>query len=271
MSTVISSNIFAQDAAIQQDSGFIGYVNYVNTSNVSESAGSPDPGFPVTNLANPSTNFRWRASNSAGRIITIQNAGASINYIGIARHNLNQENIQVRIDFNGVTVYDFQPVFNEQSLLFVFQEAMPTTIEIYIQDPSNINASIGNPLEIAAIYVGLGIRLERNIYVGHTPITMGRNRTAINGVSQSGEYLGEIVTNQSLSTNVTLSNLTPSWYRSILDPFFKRNPRGPCFFAWRPASYPSEVSYCWVTGNPRPENSRANGMMGVSFDLVGIA
>ena len=269
MSTVIGSNIVAQDQVVPLNSGFIGYTNYVNTSNISTA--NSDPSFPITNAANPATNFRWRANNSAGRVITIQNNGAIINYIGIARHNLVQEKIQVKIDFNGVTVRDFQPVFNQQSLLFLFEEASPNTIEIYIQDPSNINSSVGDPLEIAVIYCGLGIRLERNIYVGHTPITMGRDRTSINGVSQSGEYLGEIVTNQSLSTNVTLSNLTPDWYRTNLDPFFSRNPRAPCFWAWRPSKYPAEVGYCWVTGNPRPTNSRANGMMDVSWDLVGIA
>ena len=269
MSTVISSDMVAQDQIIPLNSGFLGYINYVNSSNVTTT--NSDPNFPITNVANPSTNFRWIANNNAGRVITIQNNGAAVNYIGIARHNLAQPSVQVKIALNGVTVIDFSPVFDEQSLLFMFQEAMPDTIEIYIQDPSNINAPVGNALEIGVIYAGLGIRLERNIYVGHTPITMGRDRTAINGVSQSGEYLGEVVTNQSLSTNVTLSNLTPDWYRSTLDPFFKRNPRPPAFWAWRPSKYPAEVGFCWINGNPRPANSRGNGMMDISWDFVGIA
>jgi hypothetical protein len=113
--------------------------------------------------------------------------------------------------------------------------------------------------------------MERSIYVGHTPITYGRDRKAINGVSENGQYLGEIVVSSSVSTSVSLNNLSPEWYREFLDPFFAASPRTPAFWAWKPSKYPAEVGFVWVEGNPRPENALSNGMMSMSWQFKGIA
>ena len=114
------------------------------------------------------------------------------------------------------------------------------------------------------------MRLERKIYVGHTPITYGRDRTSINGVSENGQYLGEIVVRETNSTSVNLKNLTPLWYRQSLDPFFAAKPRAPAFWAWRQTTYPDEVGYAWIEGNPRPVNQRSNGMMEINWNFRGI-
>ena len=124
---------------------------------------------------------------------------------------------------------------------------------------------------IAVLYAGLSTTLERGIYVGHTPISYGRDRSTINGVSENGQYLGEVVIRENFSTSVSLNNLTASWYRNTLDPYFALKPRRPCFWVWYPDSYPSEVGYCWVEGNPRPVNQRNNGMMQISWNFRGIA
>lgn len=252
---------------INENSGRICYESIVTPSTISATSflTSGSTSFPATNMANPATALGWEAEDTADQTITVTNVSAAeIDYVGIARHNLAQSGLEVRIRFDGVTVFPYAPVSETQALLYLFEVAAPSTVEIDIRGATN-------PAKIAVLYIGKSLRLQRRIYVGHTPITYGRDRTAVNGVSQSGEYLGEIVLNETLSTTVALQNLTPLWYRENLDPFIAQNPRRPCFYAWRPGTYPAEVAYCWLQGNPRPVNQRPNGMMQISFNLRGIA
>jgi hypothetical protein len=262
MSTVINSKGFvASIQAIDDDAGVIGYINYATPTTLS--ASSELVGSPASSMTNPSTAFRWIASGSGTQTITINTASQEIDYIGIARHNLNQFGLTVEIKYDGTTVVQPTSVSDNQAILFLQGVAAPSTVEIIISGATDAPS-------IAVLYIGKSIRLQRNIYVGHTPINYGRDRVAINGVSENGQYLGEIVVRETNSTQVSLQNLTPLWYRTTLDPFFALKPRVPCFWAWRPSTYEAEVGYAWVEGNPRPTNQRSNGMMEISWNFRGI-
>lgn len=260
---ILNGNLVLSLQEIGENNGRLCYKNVVSFNNVSATSETMEG--PVTNLANPSTAFYWQASSSADQTITITLDDSSpIDYVGIARHNLYAIGAEIRIRFNGITVEDWQAASSAQALLLLFESGNPSTIQIDIRNA-------GEAPRIAVLYVGESIALQRKIYVGHTPITYGRNRTVLAPISQSGEYLGEIELNRTVSTTVSIQNLTASWYRETLDDFFAISPRVPCFWAWRPEKYPAEVSYCWVVGNPRPTNQRANGMMSVDWDFEGIA
>lgn len=243
------------------NAGVIGYNNVLNVNNVTATSALDTN--PITNVANPATAYTWEASSAADQTITINTAGQTIDYIGIARHNLNQVGLTVTVKYNGITVVPATSVSDIQAILFLQNEATPDTIEIIISGATQ-------PAQIGVIYTGVSLRLERNIYVGHTPITYGRNRKTVNGVSENGQYLGEIVVRQTNITSVNLQNLTPAWYRSFLDPFFALTPRVPCFWAWRPEGYPSEVGFCWLEGEPSMSNQRSNGMVECSWSFKGI-
>ena len=221
---------------------------------------------PVTNLANPSTAFVWVATSTDQQDIDVE-IGTVIDYIGIARHNLQQA-AEIRIQFlvgaTYFTVFDWANVPARQVLLYSINEAEPDGIRISIRNNPT-------PPSIAVLYAGVSTILQRNLYVGHTPITLGRNVSTVGGYSENGQYLGEVVRREGRSTSVQLSNLTPTWYRGELDPFIAQRPRKPAFFAWRPSSYPAEVGYVWLSGSPRPSNQRANGMMEISMEFEGIA
>ena len=202
--------------------------------------------------------------DEGGVKININAAGQQVDYIGIARHNLNQANLTVTIKYNGITVVQNASISDAQAILFLQNQAVPDTIDIIIKGADE-------PPQIGVIYIGKSLRLERSIYVGHTPITYGRNRSTVNGISENGQYLGEIVKRQMNMTAVSLSNLTPAWYRSQLDPFFKLTPRVPCFWAWRPETYPDEIGYAWIDGEPSVSNEQPNGMMSASWNFEGLA
>lgn len=264
---ILNDSIVLGLQAISSNAGKLCYQNIVNFGNISTD--TEIDGYPATNLANPSTAFGWRGrkyGTSSFHTIEVDNPDRSaVDYIGIARHNLGSNGAEVRVRFDDVTVYDWAPAPTQQSVLYLFEEATPSNIKIDITRGGDDDA------RVAVLYVGKSITLQRNIYVGHTPITYGRDRSVIAGVSQAGDYLGEIELDQTLSTGVALNNLTPLWYRQTLDPFFAQRPRKPCFYAWRPDSYPAEVAYCWVEGNPRPSNQSPNGMMQISWNFRGIS
>lgn len=263
MATVISNNVVvSKQSLLSGDAGIIGYNNVLNFSNVS--ATSELISRPITNIARPATAYPWEAASTDTQTITIQTGGQEIDYIGIARHNLNQIGLTVTVKYNGATVVPATEISDKQAILFLQNSAVPDTVELIIE------GAIEPPV-IGVIYVGKALVLQRNIYVGHTPINYGRVYDTVNGVSENGQYLGEIVKKVMNTTSVSLQNLTPDWYRTQLDPFFSLSPRVPCFFAWRPDSYPAEIGYCWIEGSPRPENQRSNGMMSVSWNFKGQA
>jgi hypothetical protein len=261
--SILSDSLVLSLESIQGNAGRLCFDNFVNSSNIS--ATSELTAFPASNMANEATAFGWEATDTTTQTVTILNpTAAGVDYIGMARHNLNQSGLTLTVKFDGAVVVSPVAVSSAQAQLILFQQARPSVIELIIEGASNAP-------KIAVVYAGLSLKLERNIYVGHTPITYGRDRNTINGVSQSGEWLGEVVLGETLSTDVTLNDLTPLWYRSNLDPYFQQSPRKPCFWAWRPETYPLELGYCWVEGNPRPVNARSNGLVNISWKFRGIA
>jgi hypothetical protein len=267
MATVIGSALVLtqQPPSLDPNNGLLCWQNIVTPLDITTTSETPEN--PKENLANTSTSFAWQASSTADQDIDIQIGNRTIDFIGIAGHNLIQEaeiRVQYIVDGQVFTVFDFGEFeIRSQALLFVVNEASPDTVRLTIRNNNQ-------PPRIAVLYAGQGTRIERPIYVGHTPITMGSQITTIGSISESGQYLGEIIRREKFTTNVQLQNLTPQFMRDELLPFFQQRPRRPAFWAWRPEKYAAEVGYCWLVGNPRPVNQRGNGMMQVSFDLDAI-
>jgi hypothetical protein len=90
-------------------------------------------------------------------------------------------------------------------------------------------------------------------------------------MSEAGNFLGRILVGESRKTSVTLSNLSPVWYRNNMDPFISAAKTTPFFYAWRPASYPAETGYAWLTADAAPANQSPNGFMSVTLPIGGVA
>jgi hypothetical protein len=278
MSVVISSSFVLSDSAsgggiINADNPVIGWRNIVTSASIS--ALTAASGFPASNMANPSTNLRWEgavASPADDEYITISNAGVEqLDYLAIARHNFFTAQIAVSVEYLDVDaspdawVELIEPGIpaSDGPILWRFPTLAYASLRIRMQPGSAAPT-------IAVVYAGLLLVLQRRIYVGHTPMPMGRTTKAINSRSESGNFLGRIITNQKTGTGVDLQNLTPAWYRENMEPFLLQAQEEPFFFAWRPSSYPAEVGYGWLTNDPQPKNQRSNGMMNVSFEMSGI-
>ncbi len=270
---VISSELTLVDADTQfsLNNPIIGYENIVDFTGISASTSDASGFYPATNMANPSTNLKWKALDSADVSITIVNdTSVDLEYVGLARHNLGTVRGQITVvgSTDGGSTYPialagpFIPANNEP-LMFRFTKANYTNIAIVIQNMTGIP-------QVAVCMCGPLLALQRRIYVGHTPITYARQTSNVNGMSESGEFLGRLNIAQGRSTTFSMKNLTPDWYRDYLDPFILAAKETTFFFAWRPQSYPNEIGYCWLTSDPKMVNQSPNGMVSCDLAVGGI-
>jgi len=249
----------------------IGYHNLVTTSNVT--AETAATGYPASNLANPITapGAGWRAADSTAQAVSVAvDTVEPIDYIAIARHNLGSAAISVTVEGSTNDGADWFELVQEVLL----PSDAPALFRFTPQALTDIRLSLGagdDPAQIAVLYTGLLLALQRRIYVGHVPIPYGRSAKIANGRSEGGDFLGRIVLSEQVATAVDLKNITPAWYRSAMDPFILASKEAPFFFAWRPGDYPLEVGFAWMTNDPQPQNSRSNGMMQVGLEMTGIA
>lgn len=258
---------------VTADNPVIGYQQLVTTTNITTTTAAT--GYPATNLANPSTILKWKGTFDSpeedNEYITLAlNTAEEVDYVGIAKHNFGTAQIAVSLEVYDAAgspdwteiVTDFIPA-DDAPILVRFTPQAVTSIRIRLQPGTEAPTA-------AVVYAGKLLVLQRRIYVGHTPITMGRKASIINGRSESGDFLGRVVTSETNSTAFDMQNLTPAWFRSYMIPFIRNAVENPFFFAWRPGSYPAEIGFAWLTNDPIPSNQQPNGMMGCSFEMEGV-
>jgi hypothetical protein len=254
----------------------IGYDNRVTTGNVS--ASSADEDHPAVNVANVNTWQYWQGNGFASPtddefLTVIVDSVEPIDYVGIARHNFFTAQIPVTVEVQSTDGAAWVAVTSEGvpstdgPLIYRFEEQSVYAVRVHMGSPLTGTTAP----QVGVLYLGKLLVLQRRIYVGHTPITMGRVARITNARSETGNFLGRIVLSEARQTRVTMRNLLPDWYREYLDPFIEDSKEIPFFFAWRPLDYPNEVGYAWMTNEPVPTNQLPNGMMQVELQMTGIA
>lgn len=227
-----------------------------------------DASYPKSNLANPATFLKWKNSAATAVTITIETLSTDTDYIGIARHNFGTVGASIKVQGDTGSGYvDIVSVYTpttDDPILLNFTKASYIGLKVVIGAGSAAQ-------EAAVLYAGAAMYGQRNIYVGHRPITLVPQLDVVNGRSEAGEFLGRIIIGERRSTSIELTELTPGWVRSALDPFFIAAKSTPFFFAWRPDTYPLEVGYVWMAGDPEVSNTRGNGYMASSFSVSGVA
>jgi hypothetical protein len=259
---------------LNTDSPIIGYQTLVTSGNIA--ATTAQTASPASNLANPSTYLKWRASSAiTDQVLTVTLETADdLDYVGIAGHNFGSGQMPVSIEGLAGSPAAWGELIpdtllaNDGPVIFRFPPQPLAAIRVRIQ-PSGVAPPL-SPFA-AVLYVGKLLVLQRRIFVGHTPMPYGRKLTVANHRSIAGAFLGRIILSEKTMTGIDLENLTPAWYRSYFEPFVVAAKEIPFFFGWRPGSYPYEVGFAWLANDPQPKNQRPNGMMQVSLSLEGIA
>ena len=245
------------------------YDNLVTAANIT--ADFEDSDYPVTNAANPQTRSVYKSGSTSDGNVTVTLPGTDlVDSVGIARHNLGSSVCTFSIW--GITA-DPGAVYEElipdtllgddTPALFLFEEGYLVGLQIRFS-PDAVAP------QMAVLYVGKSLMLLRSVKPGHRPITYARSRDVLQGRSQSGEYLGTIITQERLSTPVEITLLDPVWYFANMQPFIDVC-HEPFFFAWRPDQYPDQVGYAWATNDPQPSIGQFTGEVDISLELSAVA
>jgi len=235
-------------AAAILDNPVIGYHTIVDISALTST--TEETNYPVSNLANPATNLKWMGTALADEYITLDISYVDgIDYVGIAGHNFGSAGIGVSVEG-----------YISGSWVNIVDEVMPANDGPYLGrfttqslDQIRIKMTAGSEVPQAAVlYVGKLLVMERKLYVGHTPMVHARKTSVVNGRSESGAFLGRIVTTEWRETTAPFSLITPEWYREFMDPFLEEAAETPFFFGWRPETYPQEIGFGWLMDDPMP-------------------
>lgn len=258
---------------------YIGYNNVVTINNVS--ATSEAAGFPATNLANQATYPPWKSGSTEDQYVTVTTGGAAVDYVGIAGHNLGTlaafVDVEIQETDGGAwsVAYDGSAsyVTSNRPILLLFDQETPYAVRLKIYATGE---ALQSAPQISVLYAGAVTQLPHNVYGGVSPVSLSRNVETIEGRSQNGQYLGSVTTRTTYSGSVSLRNLSPSWYRTVFDPFVVAasghgGAKNPFFYAWRHNDYPQEVAYCWLQGTPTPKNSGTREYMEVALKFDAIA
>ena len=219
----------------------------------------------------PSTADRWKSADNPSHIFAMflgTGVYTTINSVGFCAHaGLIGRQCLINVVKDGANqvaigpfmVTDSTPVFR------VFDDVECDTVII------NFSSDEDFDIEVGVIMIGKSIALPRNIYVGHTPINYGRRPISRFITSDNGNFLGQSSQAVMLESSVSMDNIPPDYFRDVLRPYFQVPAETkPFFWAWRPQSYPDEVGYCWIpSGRINPANSKPNGFMNISFDMMG--
>jgi hypothetical protein len=251
----------------------IGWHNLVTASNVTSTTADTD--YPISNVANPATHLKWVGTyNTGDEYITISGLGGEvISYIGVARHNWGTLGIPVSVEVQN----DSPAVFTEIVTAQTLSDDAPIIFRIVPQSVQNIRIKLAvtdtSALpEAAVIYAGELLVLERSINLNkHVPITYGRRTNIVNGMSESGNFLGRIVTGEWRNSKAEFEWFTPEFYRSDIDDFLASAQDAPFFWAWSPDEYPAETGYCWLTNDAEPEVDPATRRVALTLEMRGVA
>jgi len=223
---------------------------------------------PAANVADGLTWDFWRpvSGDTAAWLAVDVTYPALVDYAGIAAHNLGSigATITVQAWIDGVwqDVHEIVPE-DDRPIMALFSETEASQWRIAL------SGYTGQP-SVGIVNIGQAMRLQRNIYVGHSPINLSRNTNIKPNISMGGQFLGRSIQRRGAETSIVIGNLTPEWYRETFDPFVQYARTGAFFWSWRPSDYENEVGYVWTTDDIAPSNQRNNGMMQVSFRVEGI-
>lgn len=165
--------------------------------------------------------------------------------------------------WNWRTFGDEQLPADDQPIIWRFAEQTLMAVRLVVTPTATAP-------EVAVMYTDTLLEFQRRIYVGHRVLQYNRRSNVVTGFSDEANFLGRIVLGELNESALDLHNITPSFYRTDMEPWLRNAVRRPFFFAWRPTSYPLEVGFCWLTSDSQMSNQRPNGMVQVSAGLRGI-
>jgi hypothetical protein len=241
----------------------IGIDNIARTGTVS--ASSEAAGFPAIAAANPLTYEFWKPTAFPAWWRVDAGAAATVDYVGIAAHNLGSSRITVEVQSSTNnstwTTVDSHSPTSDAPIMFLFA---PVSARYW-------RITVTGEAVIGAVYIGKVLEMQRAAYAGINPIDLSRRTVIRPNRSEGGQWLGRSVIREGSFTSVGFRHLTNAWYRANFDQFVEEARSYPFFFAWRPEGYPDSVGYVWTQGDIVPTTMGIRDFLEVGLDLEGLS
>jgi len=212
----------------------------------------------------PNTWEKWFGT-VGGTTMKFQLASSSdIDFVGIASHNLSSGAFKITVSTavtvgGALTIVDEINPLDNSPIMLTFDTR---TVEEVVVVLSTSSAQIG------VVYAGKALQMQRDIYGGHSPITLSAQTKYQSNISDTGQFLGRNIVSQGSEANFSWRLLDPDWYRENFQPFVVSARTKPFFMLWRPDMYASEIAFGQTTSDIKPTNmGGGHGRMSVSFNM----
>lgn len=263
--------LYESGAAYEGDNeALIAYDDHLPDATVT--ASSEQTGAEIENALDGNTFDFWQPNTTGNVTVDIDLVTAQrADYLAIGAHNLSSElsdDITVAYSADGNT-YTTSYTIDDADIV----DDGP--ILLHLVSRTNRYARLTFPVastdfRIGILQYGTLLQMQRTVYDGLNPPTLSREEEMIPNRSDSGRFLGMLLTRAFFETRLSWDDLEPDWYRQHFDPFVIASQTRGFFLAWRPAEFDAEVVYAWRTRAVRPDNSGEVGLMSVRLDIQGV-
>ncbi len=263
-------------AAISLKSPRIGYENRLRDTGMTVSTSTAESDAEGESVINSLTYDFWQPTAVPGVIAFTFPEAITADYCGIAGHTLTETGNDVELQYwdagaspaAWVSLGSVLPgsETGNKTIMFLFDSVSSAIWRLIVDGGTGTTMPV-----LGVVSIGVSLVLERNIYGGHTPITLSKNTVIRPQTSEGGQFLGRSIIREGASTKITLNNLSASWVRSDFFPFMESARTFPFFFSWRAtAAYADEVAYCWTNKDIRVTNNGQADLMNTSFSVDAI-
>jgi hypothetical protein len=222
-------------------------------------------GYDAVNVQSQATYNKWRSDSAIGGTIELDLGSIlPVDSISINSEKLAGTYTFEQWDGGAWVVIDAEAdlvLTTNEPLIYNFVEVSTDKIRVTI-------VSLTAP-EITNLYVGKAMVMERALFSGHTPVTLGRNTVSRTNMSNTAQFLGLSIVKKGVSTSYAWDNLTTDFYRDTFDSFAKVS-KFPFFIAWNSDKFTNDVGYVWSGADLRPTFNGTRDWMQVSMDVAGV-
>lgn len=234
----------------------IGWQNLGAASGTTITSSTETSGFEDDNAVDYRLDDWWKPTASAATITFDLGSAQSVDYIGIAGHNLGTNSVAAswRYSTDNFSADDNEAVGWSPSNDSVQFKTHTTQSKRYWRlrltyagsDPSVGHISFG-----ARYAPPVGAR------PGFVMPKYGTKNKYINSIGDTGLFIGRSLIRETYAAEIDMALLTAANMRTDIDGLLAHVLLRPFFLQWDNTNYPAESAYCWLTDDPRVRTDSA--------------
>lgn len=217
-------------------------------------------GYAGVNAVDPMTYNSWKPTAMPATFEITTPTAETINYCGIAGHNLGSTGCTVIFEtYEGIVWVEKARVTpaNDAAIMFLCDDVSTAFARIRITGTLTPNVSV--------VAFGEAIELPRRTYQGYTPVDLAHTVEFKTNRTNGGQFAGRSIKRTGAQTQFTVSNLEESYVRANLLDWFAEARTRPFFLAERPGGYPDAVDYVFTEQEIQPQRTGPRNLMSITI------